>query len=128
MGGRWEPTKGLSLGADYWNVQIKNQVISQGIPESVGFGNPQAYASLFVNPYTDPVGQFTTIGFSQLPFNGGQANYSGIDWDFSWRTTTDWGIFNVAWTGTQMLKAEYNFGPGEPFNSDLGNTNRISRS
>ena len=120
VGGRWEPTKGLSLGADYWNVQIKNQVISQGIPESVGFANPQAYAYLFVNPYTDPVGQFATIGFSQLPFNGGQANYSGIDWDLSWRTATDWGIFNVGWTGTQMLKAEYNFGPGEPFNSDLG--------
>ena len=120
IGGRWEPVRGLSLGLDYWSVKIKNQVLSQGIPEQVGFANPQQYAGLFVNPYIDPVGQFTTIAFSQLPFNGGQANYSGIDWDFSWRTNTSWGVFNASWTGTQMLKAEYNFGAGEPFNSDLG--------
>ena len=120
VGGRWEPMRGLSLGLDYWSVKIKNQVLSQGIAEQVAFANPQQYAALFVNPYTDPVGGFTTIAFSQLPFNGGQANYSGVDWDFSWRTNTQWGLFNASWTGTQMLKAEYNFGPGEPFQSDLG--------
>ncbi len=120
IGARWEPVRGLSLGADYWNVKIKNQVLSQGIAEQVGFANPQQYANLFVNPYTDPVGGFTTIAFSQLPFNGGQANYSGVDWDFSYRTNTAWGVWNTSWTGTQMLQAEYNFGDGQPFNSDLG--------
>ena len=94
--------------------------LAEASPNRWALAIPQPYAGLFVNPYTDPVGQFTTIGFSQLPFNGGQANYSGIDCDFSWRTTTPWGVFNLGWTGTQMLKAEYNFGPGEPFNSDLG--------
>ena len=99
---------------DCWNVKIKNQVLSQGIAEQVGFANPQQYAGLFVNPYQDPAG-FTTIAFSQLPFNGGQANYQGIDWDVTWRTNTSWGLFRANWTGTQMLKAEYNFGAGEPF-------------
>jgi iron complex outermembrane recepter protein len=120
VGGRWEPIRGLSLGLDYWNVKIKNQVLSQGIAEQVGFANPQQYAGLFVNPYIDPVGGFNTIAFSQLPFNGGQANYSGVDWDFTWRTNTAWGVFNANWTGTQMLQAQYNFGPGQDFNSDLG--------
>jgi iron complex outermembrane receptor protein len=79
-GARWDPIKGLSIGADLWNVEIKNQVLSQGIAEQVGFQNPQQYASLFVNPYARPAG-FTTIAFSQLPFNGGTAKYQGIDYD-----------------------------------------------
>jgi len=118
-GARWDPIKGLSIGADLWNVEIKNQVLSQGIAEQVGFQNPQQYASLFVNPYADPAG-FTTIAFSQLPFNGGTAKYQGIDYDVTYSTPTSWGVFTANLTGTHMLKAKYTFGPDQPFNSDLG--------
>jgi iron complex outermembrane receptor protein len=119
LGARWEPIKGLSFGADYWNVKLKNQVISQGIAEQVGFANPQQYVGLFINPYQDPAG-FTTIAFSQLPFNGGQANFSGVDYDLSWRTPTPWGMFFAGLTGTYMIQAQYNDGPGQPYNTDLG--------
>ena len=81
-GFRWEAFKGFSFGADL-EVKLKNQVLSQGIAENVGFGNPQQYAALFTNPYNDPAG-FETIAFSQLPFNGGQATYQGIDWDITY--------------------------------------------
>jgi iron complex outermembrane receptor protein len=118
-GARWDPFKGLSIGADLWNVEIKNQVLSQGIAEQVGFQNPQQYASLFVNPYADPAG-FTTIAFSQLPFNGGTAKYQGIDYDVTYTVPTSWGTFSANLTGTHMIKAKYTFGPGEPFNTDLG--------
>jgi len=118
VGGRWD-IAGFSLGADLWNVTIKNQVLSQGIAESVGFADPQKYIGLFTNPYLDPSG-FQTIAFSQIPFNGGTANYRGIDWDFNWRSDTSWGLFNTNFTGTRMLKADYTFGPGEPKLTDLG--------
>ena len=70
------PDQGLSIGADLWNVEIKNQVLSQGIAEQVGFENPQQYASLFVNPYADPAG-FTTIAFAQLPVQRRHGEVSG---------------------------------------------------
>ncbi len=70
MGFRFDPIKSLSFGLDLWDVTIKNQVLSQGIAEQVGFASPGQYAGLFVNPYKDPAG-FTTIAFQQLPFNGG---------------------------------------------------------
>ena len=73
-------------------MEIKHQVLSQGIAEQVGFGNPQQYASLFANPYADPAG-FTTIAFSQLPFNGGTAKYQGVDYDVTYTTPTSWGVF-----------------------------------
>ena len=85
-GFRWDAFKGLSFGADLWEVKLKNQVLSQGIAENVGFGNPTQYAALFTNPYNDPAG-FQTIAFSQLPFNGGQATYQGVDWDVTYAAT-----------------------------------------
>ncbi len=111
------------MGADLWDVKIKQQILSQGINESVAFTNPQQYAGLFVNPYIDPVGGFNTIALIQAPFNGGEAEYQGVDWDLGWRTDIPWwnlGVFSLNWTGTQIFKAQYTFGPGQPFLSSLG--------
>jgi iron complex outermembrane receptor protein len=119
LGFRVDPIKGLSIGMDLWNVKINDQILSQGIAEQVGFAHPQQYSSLFVNPYPDPAG-FTTIAFKQIPFNGGEAEYRGLDWDISYKNRTPYGNLGVSWIGTYMLKQRYNFGPGEPFNSDLG--------
>lgn len=120
LGVRFEPLQGLSLSFDYWNVSLRDQIQSQGIAEQVAFNNPQAYASLFVNPYLDPVGGFQTIAFEQVPFNGGKAHYSGLDWNFDYHVNFPFGKFNAAWTGTQMFKQEYNDTPGQAFFTDLG--------
>ncbi len=120
FGTRVDPVKGLSLGLDYWNVHIKDQIQSAGISEQIAYANPTQYAYLFVSPYLDPVGQFTTIALKQIPFNGGEANYSGIDWNFNYGLSTSWGRFNAMWTGTYMLTQNYTYGPGLPKNTDLG--------
>jgi iron complex outermembrane receptor protein len=119
LGVRVEPIPELSLALDYWNVKIKDQVESQGIAEQVAFNNPSQYTSLFVNPYLDPAG-FQTIAFEQVPFNGGVANYSGLDWAFAFHRSLDWGRFSAAWTGTYMLTQNYTDGPGMPKLTDLG--------
>jgi iron complex outermembrane recepter protein len=119
FGVRVEPLPQLSFALDYWNVKIKNQVESQGIAEQVAFNNPQAYKSLFVNPYLDPAG-YQTIALEQLPFNGGQAQYSGIDLNSNYHVDLGFGRFNATWTGTYMLKQQYTDGPGLPELTDLG--------
>jgi iron complex outermembrane recepter protein len=120
LGFRVDPLTGLSLGLDLWNVQIKNQVLSAGIAEQVAFANPQQFKSLFINPYTDPVGGFATIGYVQLPINGGVANYRGIDWDFSYRTKAPIGNVTATWNGTYMMKQDYTNSPGGEVLTDLG--------
>jgi iron complex outermembrane receptor protein len=100
-------------------VKIKNQVESQGIAEQVAFNNPSAYTSLFVNPYLDPAG-FQTIALEQVPFNGGEAQYSGIDLNANYHVDLGFGRFNAIWTGTYMLKQQYTDGPGLPELTDLG--------
>jgi iron complex outermembrane recepter protein len=119
FGVRVEPLPQLSFALDYWNVRIKNQVESQGIAEQVAFNNPQAYKGLFVNPYLDPAG-FQTIALEQLPFNGGEAQYTGIDLNTNYRVDLGFGRFNASWTGTYMLKQQYTDGPGLPELTDLG--------
>ncbi|MBB3121052.1 TonB-dependent receptor domain-containing protein [Pseudoduganella violacea] len=121
LGGRIEPLSGLSLGMDVWNVQIRNQILSGGIPEAEGFRNAEQYKHLFVNPYTDPGGGFTTIGYKQLPVNGGVANYRGLDWDFSYRNRkTGLGKLSATWTGTRMLRQNYTMAPNGEVKTDLG--------
>jgi iron complex outermembrane receptor protein len=119
FGGRLEPLRGLSLGLDLWNVQIRNQVLSAGVPEQVGFANPQQYKNLFVNPYPDPAG-YTTIAYLLAPINGGVANYRGIDWDFSYRNKSAIGDLRAAWNGTYMLKQNYTTSAGGAVQSNLG--------
>jgi len=119
LGGRLEPVRGLSLGLDLWNVKIKNQVLSNGIAEQYGFAHKDEFPQLFVNPYQDPAG-FTTIAYLLKPINGGEANYRGVDWDFSYRSKTPVGDFSAAWNGTYMLKQNYTNVPGGPVLSDLG--------
>jgi iron complex outermembrane receptor protein len=119
LGGRIEPLAGLSLGLDLWNVQIRNQVLSAGVPEQVGFANPQQYKNLFVNPYPDPAG-YTTIAYLLAPINGGVANYRGVDWDFSYRRKTGIGDVRAAWNGTYMLKQNYTTTAGGEVQSNLG--------
>jgi iron complex outermembrane receptor protein len=119
VGGRIEPLRGLSLGLDLWNVRIRDQVLSAGVPEQVAFLNPTQYTSLFVNPYPDPAG-YTTIAYLQAPRNGGVANYRGIDWDFSYRSKTGIGDVAAAWNGTYMLKQNYTTEAGGEVKTNLG--------
>ncbi len=119
FGVRVEPLPQLSFALDYWTVKIKDQVESQGIAEQVAFNNPSQYTSLFVNPYRDPAG-FQTIALEQVPFNGGEAQYSGIDLNANYHVDLGFGRFNATWTGTYMLKQQYTDGPGLPELTDLG--------
>lgn len=113
------PRRNLYLNLDYWNVRIRHQIQSQGIAEADGFNNPAKYAGLFLNPYADPAG-YTTIAFQQVPFNGGGAKYSGIDWELGYATQTGLGKLSANWSGTWTLTQKYSYGDGLPYNTDLG--------
>jgi iron complex outermembrane receptor protein len=119
FGVRLDPIPQLSIALDYWNVKIKNQVESSGIAEQVAFNNPQQYKGLFLNPYTDPLGNIT-IAEEQVPFNGGEANYSGLDLNANYNVDLGFGKLHAGWTGTYMLKQQYTNGPGQPELTDLG--------
>jgi iron complex outermembrane recepter protein len=119
FGVRVDPLPQFSIALDYWNVKLKNQIESQGIAEQIAFNNPNAYKNFFLNPYLDPA-EFQTIALEQIPFNGGEAQYSGIDLNANYHVDLGFGRFNASWTGTYMLKQQYTDGPGLPELTDLG--------
>src|SRR5262249_7622703 len=59
-----------------------------------------------------------TVALIQKPFNAGKASYSGIDWEFDFRTNTSFGKLTASIGGTHMLKADYELPGGKQ--TDLG--------
>lgn len=119
IGFRVDPTRELSVGFDLWSVKIKDKVLDSA-PEAWAFANAAAHPELFINPYMDPAAGYPTIAFKQVPFNGGQSQYKGLDWDTSYRVKTGLGRLNVSWTGTYMLDQKYQLGPEDEWHTDLG--------
>jgi iron complex outermembrane receptor protein len=118
LGGRFEPMKSLSVGLDLWGIKMNHQILA-GIPEALAFGDPVTYAGYFVSPYRDPSGPIT-VALKEIPFNAGQSEYSGIDWDFTFKTGTSIGALTADLSGTHMLKQRYQLYPGGAWNTDLG--------
>lgn len=116
LGFRVEPMSSLSLGLDLWNVQIKNQI--DKLPETYPFANPGKYSNLFSTVYDAGQGQNKLA--TLLPYyNLSDASYRGIDWDNSFKTATPIGALTVNWTGTYMLKADFQV-PGSAVESSVG--------
>lgn len=123
VGFRLEPSKQLSLGLDLWNVTIKDQI--QAINENAAFASANALGA--ASPYAkyfsviiDPTGGFPSWALSQKPLNLSKAEYSGVDWDNTFRTTLMGTKVSAQWTGTYMLKARYTDGATGEWQTSLG--------
>ncbi|MFP5389944.1 MAG: TonB-dependent receptor domain-containing protein [Gammaproteobacteria bacterium] len=120
FGGRIEPVASLSLGLDWWDVKLKNQV--QPLSQQQIFEDP-ALADRWISVYYDPIQKSNVLAATLSPVNLSSSHYRGIDWDFIYRVgKTPIGHLTASWTGTQMLKAEQDV-PG----SSTGVENSIGR-
>jgi iron complex outermembrane receptor protein len=116
LGFRVEPINSLSLGLDLWSVKLKDQITD--LPETLVFGNPGKYSSLFSTVYDATVGG-TKLAALLPTYNLAESNNKGIDWDHSYRTKTGLGDLSVQWTGTYMLKSDFSL-PGSPVEDSIG--------
>ena len=117
LGIRFEPVAGLSFGADYWYVAIKDAVGQ--IPEGAAFANPAAYPKSWSTNLDIAAGK-NYLAFLADNKNLGEYKASGIDFDFSGRTKTDWGNFSSQFLMTYMLKEDQQIVPGGEFYSAIG--------
>lgn len=105
LGIRFEPVKSLSVGLDWWDVKLKNQI--QSLSQDQIYTNPEL-ARKYIKVYFDPI-QGSNVLVAQLsPVNLATSHYQGLDWDGTFRNATPIGNFSVNWSGTYMLKAEQN--------------------
>lgn len=116
MGIRFEPVKSVSIGLDWWDVKLKNQI--QSLSQDQIYTTP-ALADKYIQLYFDPIQGSKVIVAQLSPVNLASSHYQGIDWDGTFRNSTALGNFTAQWTGTYMLKAEQNV-PGVGLEKSVG--------
>ncbi|MCG2585902.1 TonB-dependent receptor [Massilia sp. TS11] len=116
FGFRLEPIDMLSLGVDFWDVKLKNQI--QNLSQDQIFTIP-ALADKYVSIYYDPIQKAKVLVATQSPLNLASSHFRGIDLDATLRNNTPLGKLTTNWTATYMLKAEQDV-PGSGTVSSLG--------
>jgi iron complex outermembrane recepter protein len=109
-----EPAKRTSLSIDYWNIEKKDVISTLG--EQVIIENPAAYNGKYIE--RDEDGFISNILL--MKENQGRLKTSGFDIAADWRSERGaWGRFGVNLSGTWVLKYDRQFGPQEPYRSNL---------
>lgn len=103
LGMRLEPTNYLSVGVDFWDVKLKNQI--QNLSQDMLFRTP-ALANKYATIYYDPIQKSKVLVMTQSPLNLASSHYRGIDMDATLRNDTPIGKLTTNWSATYMLKAE----------------------
>jgi iron complex outermembrane receptor protein len=115
LGVVFEPVKRASLSIDYWNIEKKDVISTLG--EQVIIENPAAYNGKYIQ--RDEDGFITNILL--MKENQGRLKTNGFDIGADWRSDRGaWGRFGVNLSGTLVLRYERQFGPQEPYRSNLG--------
>ena len=110
-----EPSRFMTASVDYWNISIEEIISTLG--EQIIIESPDKYNDLYIE--RNAFGDITNV----LLFkdNQGELNTSGLDLGVELRSGDyDFGAFSVSLTGTYVLEYERQFGPLEPFRSNLG--------
>ncbi|MDO8179589.1 MAG: TonB-dependent receptor [Undibacterium sp.] len=116
LGFRFEPTSSLSVGLDWWDVKLRNQI--QSLSQDQIFTNP-ALADKFISIYYDPIQKSNVLVATLSPVNLASSHYQGLDWDTTYKNSSSIGKFSANWSGTYMLKAEQDV-PGVGVESSVG--------
>jgi iron complex outermembrane receptor protein len=115
LGAVVELSKRLSFSIDYWNIEKKDVISTLG--EQVIVENPEAYNGKYIQ--RDEDGFISNILL--MKENQGRLKTAGIDLAGDWRTERGaFGRFGINLSGTWIQKYDRQFGPDEPYRSNLG--------
>jgi len=103
IGVRLEPMEALSLGVDFWDVKLKNQI--QKFSQAMLF-KTDALADKYAVSYYDPIQKSNVLVMIRQPLNLASSRYRGIDLDATLRAATPVGKLTTNLSATYMLKAE----------------------
>ena len=110
LGMRWDPSPRWTLGADLWQLNIRNT-----------FGNYSA-SQVLESPALSQAYISAENGenfINLINANLGHSERQGVDYDIQWRSPTDFGRIRLALRGTWNLMARKQVSEGSVFESDL---------
>lgn len=126
-----EPLQSLTIGVDFWNIEISNLI--SVLPEQAVLGDPTKYADRFVRcdqasaELRDQIEACTNTGTNAIAYidapweNLGTLKTHGVDVSVSWRSgPTRIGNFGIVFDGTYIDTYEYQRERGGEFVSAAG--------
>ncbi|MGV0960205.1 MAG: TonB-dependent receptor plug domain-containing protein [Limnohabitans sp.] len=122
LGLAFTPQQNLSVGLDYWRVDMKDTLQFESWQEVLA--DPLKYRSAFV---TDPklwtnagtTGSFNRMGLLLNVRNWGASVKEGLDVDVKYRQPGDWGRWLLGVQGTYLLQSKAKISPAAAWVSDL---------
>ncbi len=117
VGFRLEPSNTLSVGADWWSVQIRDGITS--VPESTAFSKFSTYRSLF-NITTESATGRPILTFNSVPFNAALIKSSGLDLDVTLNQKLPMGSLSTTAVVTYLFDSYYDLGFGDGKETSLG--------
>ncbi len=117
LGFRVEPLPAMSLGADLWQVKLKNEIGQ--VDESTIMGDPHAWERYFTT-FVDPGTNQTLLALFQPNDNLGNRTQRGIDVDAKVRFDTGVGRLTTQLGLTYVLKDSYQLAKDGPYLTSLG--------
>ena len=110
-----EPMHDLTFSLDYWNIQVRDVISTLG--EQIIIGSPSKYDGSYIS--RDEDGFITNILLHKE--NQGRLKTSGLDIGAQFAgVNTPAGRFSGSVNGTLVLQYQRQFGPLEPYRSNLG--------
>ncbi len=113
----FEPTAGVSIGADLWWVGIRD-AFGQ-ISEQEAFDNPQRYIGSWTTQRDIATG-INYLAYNQANLNLGKAYYSGVDLNIQGRTNTPIGKLSTQLLATYMIRERVQLQPGGAYFNPIG--------
>ena len=133
LGAVFQPTRNLQFSADYWKIELKNQI--NAFPEQSIMANPGLYANKIIRCPAIPVAVQETLTACQsgylngpgigyivtLSDNLGLVRTDGWDFGASYTFKLDrLGQFTVTYNGTRVNSYKYQNSPDEELKENVG--------
>jgi iron complex outermembrane receptor protein len=113
LGVVFEPTKSITVSADYWMVNMKDMIAN--LPEQTYFTDYNRYKSMFVR---NADGSLAYI--NNIVMNTGGQKAAGIDVTANWQLPrTSFGTFKVGLDGTYLTRFDNQLEPGGEWTSNI---------
>ena len=117
LGGVLQVTDAISVGLNYWSVNIKDAVSS--VSERLVLENPTRYLGLYTTK-TKASNGLTYVAILDSAINIGRVENEGIDWDLTYKGKTDFGRVEGKLAGTYLVKSQYSVPGTTDLTSSLG--------
>ncbi|BDM65017.1 hypothetical protein NFHSH190041_24690 [Shewanella sp. NFH-SH190041] len=114
----WAGDNDISFSADYWQIDMENQV--RRLTQNQIFNNADLYGHLFVTR-EDPGTGDTVLAIVQKADNVGKSKAAGIDWQLNMTNEFDVGTLKTSLVGTYMIENKsLKVGTDNVWDSSLG--------